>query len=569
MLKITGLEQHQQQSMSSSVCVLKVTYKLQEDKDLHIYLKAISPTYEYVKMQIKAYFVDLYQLQPGILRIYWVDEECDEIEIFNQHDYEIFMVTSSERRRLFVAPITAVDKDFSEEADEMKASASEFFDTNHDIRENDLHNKPYTSWDDEDSLQEEAAVNLNTSCATHLAYDDENDACSEIDFVNDVHEKPCGLYEKNDNCTPWDDEEVANDVRGNDVDASSDNEDENIWDSFVKVESTTPAEGCSNGKNTDIVIVEDVAASDSAEVTNERPMSGISAEGVASSGNNVIEAPIEIVYHADEFINSGVKVLLNMGFSNEFNRLVQVLLSVEGIIPAALDLLTTPTAIDVIIGLREDKDLHIYLKARSPTYEYIKAQVKAYFFNLYQLQPGKLRIYWIDEECDEIEIFNQRDYEIFMATSLERHRLFVAPIKAVNEKNDNYTPWDDEEVANDVRGNDVDANSDNEDENIWDSFVKIKLTTPPEGCSNGKNTDIDVAASDAAEITSEQLMLRIPAEALAAYVVSALTSRMLSSIIPVCPLISIQRQTSFLATKISKKPKSKKKKKKNESAKGT
>ncbi|XP_037899356.1 uncharacterized protein LOC119643920 [Glossina fuscipes] len=505
MLKITGLEQHQQQPMSSSVCVLKVTYKLQEDKDLHIYLKAISPTYEYVKTQIKAYFVDLYQLQPGILRIYWVDEECDEIEIFNQHDYEIFMVTCSERRRLFVAPITAVDKDFSEEADEMKASASEFFDTNHDIRENDLHNKPRglnegndnykpwdeeevansvqkeaavdlntsyathsacssdviandaipetnfvndlpekpcglnekidnykpwdeekaansvqeeaaidndgsseidfvsdlhekpcglhgkndnyklwedeemannvqeeaaidddndgsleidlvndlhekpcglyekndsdTSWDDGDSLQEEAAVNLNTSCATHLAHDDENDACSEIDFVNDVHEKPCGLYEKNDNYTPWDDEEVANDVRGNDVDASSDNEDKNIWDSFVKVESTIPAEGCSNGKNADIVIVEDVAASDSAEVTNERTMSGISAEGVASSGNNVIEAPIEIVYHADEFINSGVKVLLNMGFSNEFNRLVQVLLSVEGIIPAALDLL--------------------------------------------------------------------------------------------------------------------------------------------------------------------------------------------------------------------------------------
>uniref|UniRef100_A0A1A9ZSU3 PB1 domain-containing protein n=1 Tax=Glossina pallidipes TaxID=7398 RepID=A0A1A9ZSU3_GLOPL len=302
-----------QQPMSSSVFVLKVTYKLQQGKALHVYLKTVSPTYEYIRTEIERYFFDLHQLQADKLRIYWVDEEWDEIEIFNQHDYEIFMVTSLERRRLFVTPIIQ-DEQFSEEASE---------------------------------------VNANLACPSR---DNENDGSSEIDFVNDFHVKPCGLYERNDNYTPWDDEEEANSVQeeaavnlnssyATDLACpSSDNEDEDTWDSFVKVESPIPAEERSNGKNVGTVIADGVAFSGSAEITNEQFISGAPAEGVASSGSNSTEAPIEIVYHADEFINSGVKVLMNMGFTNGGNVLAQLLEGVDGIIPAALDALPTVAA---------------------------------------------------------------------------------------------------------------------------------------------------------------------------------------------------------------------------------
>uniref|UniRef100_A0A1A9ZSU4 UBA domain-containing protein n=1 Tax=Glossina pallidipes TaxID=7398 RepID=A0A1A9ZSU4_GLOPL len=297
----------------------KVTYKHQQGKALHVYLKTVSPTYEYIRTEIERPKTNKGEIANGT-------QEKDGVDLNKPYGADL------------ACPSNDNETDSG----------------------NDFHVKPcglyerndnYTPWDDEEeanSVQEAAAVNLNTSRAIDLACPS-ND--NETDSRNDFHVKPCGLYERNDNYTPWDDEEEANSVQeeaavnlnssyATDLACpSSDNEDEDTWDSFVKVESPIPAEERSNGKNVDTVIADGVASSGSTEITNEQFISGAPAEGVASSGSNSTEAPLEIVYHADEFINSGVKALMNMGFSNEGDRLVLVLLSVEGIIPAALDLL--------------------------------------------------------------------------------------------------------------------------------------------------------------------------------------------------------------------------------------
>uniref|UniRef100_A0A1A9VD49 UBA domain-containing protein n=1 Tax=Glossina austeni TaxID=7395 RepID=A0A1A9VD49_GLOAU len=435
MFKIAG-----QQLMSSSVFVLKVTYKLQQGKALHVYLKTVLPTYEYMRTEIERN--DNYTP--------WdTEEEANSVQEEAAVDLNTSYATDS------ACPSNDNEND--------GIPAIDFV--------NDLPAKPcglyerndnYTPWDTEEeanSVQEEAAVDLNTSYATNLACPSSD---NETDSQNDWHEKPRGLYKRYDNYTPWDSEEETNSIQENVVDPSSDNEDEDTWDSFVKVESTISAEGRSNGKNVDTIIADSVAASGSAEISNEQFISGAPAEGVASSGGNSIEAPIEPVYHADEFINSGVKVLTNMGFSNEGDRLVQVLLSVDGIIPAALDLFVQEeTAVDLNTS---------------------------YATNL--ACPSS------DNETD-----SQNDWH-------EKPR-------GLYKRYDNYTPWDSEEETNSIQENVVDPSSDNEDENTWDSFVIVESTISADGRSNGKNIDTviadGVAASGSAEITNEEFVSGAPA----------------------------------------------------------
>uniref|UniRef100_A0A1A9WMZ7 PB1 domain-containing protein n=1 Tax=Glossina brevipalpis TaxID=37001 RepID=A0A1A9WMZ7_9MUSC len=530
MYRIGGLGH--QQSMSSSMLFLKVTYKLQEDKHLHIYLKTPLLTFEDLRKQIEIYFFEYHQLPACGLRIYWLDEELEEIDIFNQHDYETFMVLSSECRRLFVTPVnkyqqeanTGVNRDLSRSSSnnddysnrminlandlcnksiscdmpsEIAVNESESNDiekvnnevmgiilqeefsidargsdipvlndsgeviftndlremsiscnmpteiasnesepndiqvfnneelgtvleeeipidpngsdvtvlndseeitfSNHllkiysscimppqvasnesesndiqkfkieeigtvckrtdlqknssscimppEIASNDTQN--FSNEEMENGLQEEASIDPNVSNITELSYSDSNneeDNNSEIIFINDLRKNSNNsdhsseitlvsndiLKSYNEKLANAVQEEVPVDLNRSYPSECNDSEDDSYEESFIKIDTSflNKVDEVNTNDNKDV------------EIINAPVISGHTAEDAEVNNNDSTEAEVEITYHADEFINSGVKVLMSMGFSNDGNLLAQLLESVNGIIPEALDLLS-------------------------------------------------------------------------------------------------------------------------------------------------------------------------------------------------------------------------------------
>uniref|UniRef100_A0A1B0G2C5 Protein ref(2)P n=1 Tax=Glossina morsitans morsitans TaxID=37546 RepID=A0A1B0G2C5_GLOMM len=78
----------------------------------------------------------------------------------------------------------------------------------------------------------------------------------------------------------------------------------------------------------------------SADIANVSIIPNSIIDTTASTDITPTESFIEVTYHADERINNAVKAMMNMGFSNEGAWLTQLLESVQGNIPEALDLMS-------------------------------------------------------------------------------------------------------------------------------------------------------------------------------------------------------------------------------------
>uniref|UniRef100_A0A1B0B0K9 ZZ-type domain-containing protein n=1 Tax=Glossina palpalis gambiensis TaxID=67801 RepID=A0A1B0B0K9_9MUSC len=78
----------------------------------------------------------------------------------------------------------------------------------------------------------------------------------------------------------------------------------------------------------------------SADITNVPVIPNSIIDGTTSTNITPTESFTEINYHADERVNYAVKAMMNMGFSNEGAWLTQLLESVQGNIPEALDLMS-------------------------------------------------------------------------------------------------------------------------------------------------------------------------------------------------------------------------------------
>ncbi|KAM7351692.1 refractory to sigma P isoform 2-T2 [Cochliomyia hominivorax] len=81
-----------------------------------------------------------------------------------------------------------------------------------------------------------------------------------------------------------------------------------------------------------------------------------------------------------------------------------------------------------------NKKINTYLKMPSPTYYVLKKEIEFCLFEEKKQTRCEIRIYWIDDDQDEIEITNQLDYEIFIAKLSDRKHLQVAPINQDLEK---------------------------------------------------------------------------------------------------------------------------------------
>lgn len=89
-------------------------------------------------------------------------------------------------------------------------------------------------------------------------------------------------------------------------------------------------------------------------------------------------------------------------------------------------------------GSTKKGKINIYLNRPSPTFMFLMSEIRNCLFDQHKQPTSELRIYWIDEDKDEIEVINQCDYEIFSQKCANRH-LQVAPVivdSSDNERSD-------------------------------------------------------------------------------------------------------------------------------------
>uniref|UniRef100_A0A1A9ZH97 PB1 domain-containing protein n=1 Tax=Glossina pallidipes TaxID=7398 RepID=A0A1A9ZH97_GLOPL len=83
---------------------MKVSYKMNANRTLHIFLKLSTPLFQEMRKEIEGYLLKERQLPIVELRIYWIDDEGDEIEIINESDYELFNAFCTSSRHIYVSP---------------------------------------------------------------------------------------------------------------------------------------------------------------------------------------------------------------------------------------------------------------------------------------------------------------------------------------------------------------------------------------------------------------------------------------------------------------------------------
>ncbi|XP_017857357.1 PREDICTED: protein ref(2)P [Drosophila arizonae] len=74
------------------------------------------------------------------------------------------------------------------------------------------------------------------------------------------------------------------------------------------------------------------------------------------------------------------------------------------------------------------KKLNAYLRMPSNNFSILRREIDMYLFQERQLAKCEIRTYWIDSDGDEIEVFNQNDYEIFLAKCKENMHLQIAAV---------------------------------------------------------------------------------------------------------------------------------------------
>uniref|UniRef100_A0A1A9VPF3 UBA domain-containing protein n=1 Tax=Glossina austeni TaxID=7395 RepID=A0A1A9VPF3_GLOAU len=111
---------------------------------------------------------------------------------------------------------------------------------------------------------------------------------------------------------------------------SSDSNNDNGSESFIEVDALALLKVDKQININDVTV----------DIANVSIIRNSIIDTTTSTDITTTESFIEITYHADECINNAIKAIMNMGFSNEGAWLTQVLESVQGNIPEALDLIS-------------------------------------------------------------------------------------------------------------------------------------------------------------------------------------------------------------------------------------